>query len=575
MIMAFVKWHAFLIVLTFLSFFVRTLWLNLFPIGMTHDELNYIMNARSLFYSSQNIPWTASAIFSWGETQFDVVISELPAILIAPWIGLTKQTMFNARLPYAIVGTITIVIFYSLTKKLTGEPIARFAALALAVNPWSIHFNRTAFEINFAVMFYLLGIYFVISQKPRKIFLGLPFFVAGFLSYFGAKLIFLPLITISLIYHYFNQNKKPALKPHILFFTISLLFFLFYYFTLPYQPAGSRKGELILFNNHTFSETVNLERQQSLPNPLNNIFSNKVTVVGKTIINTYLEAFSTRFLFITGETRGAYSFWRHGPLYILDFPLIIFGLIALYTLKRKAFWFTLAVIALAPTISAIDLVEQSFVIRAALMFPMFMLLVGSGLYFIKNKLMYGKYLFWGISGLYLLFIANFMVLYFFRYPVYASEGFFLSERILASYVAHTQSLSPDTEIVVITPEPKIVFEEYLFFNNLYTATNAKKINEQMTRRDFSWMGVVFTNRCPDEKNKKIIIADQKQACGQKENGDLGIVQFADAGLIYLIKNDNLCNNYRLGNYYYPQSSGVLKIEELSREDFCKSWITRQ
>ncbi len=569
--MAFVKKHAFLISLIFISLLLRTWWLNLFPIGMAHDELNYVMNARSLFLSGNNIPWTASAIFSWGETQFDVVISELPAILISPWIGLTKLNMFNVRLPYAIVGTITILTFYFLIKKLTNIQIARFSALALAVNPWSIHFNRTAFEINFAILFYLLGIYLVISQKRKKILLGLPFFIAGFLSYFGAKLIFLPLIVITLIYGYLDQDKLSIKKPYIWFFAISLLFFLFYYFTLPYQPAGSRKGELIFFNNHFFSETVNLERQQSLPSPLNNIFSNKLTVLGKKIVNTYLQAFSTHFLFITGETRAAYSFWQHGPLYIIDFPFLILGVISLYTLKRRVFWYVLGIIALAPMVSAIDLVEQSYVIRAALMFPMFMALVGSGFYLIKNK-----FIKVGLIALYLISVANFLHLYFFRYPVYASEGFFLSDRILSNYIFRAQQHSPETEILIITSEPKIIFEEYLFFNNLYAGRDVKKINNKMKLKDFSWDKVDFSDKCPEEIGvNKIVITDQRYNCQEKENGDLGIVQLADAGLIYLIKNDKLCDNYELGNYYYPQSLKELKIENLEDESFCKSWITAQ
>lgn len=568
--MDFVKRHAFLIILVFLSLLLRTVWLNLFPIGMTHDELNYVMNARSLFWSGNNIPWTASALFSWEETNFDVVISELPAILISPWIGLTKLTMFNARLPYALVGTITILTFYFLIKRLTNIQIARLSALSLAVNPWSIHFNRTAFEINFAVMFYILGIYFVISQKRGKILLGLPFFIAGFLSYFGAKLIFIPLIVITLLYSFFDQ-KKLINKPYIWFFVISLLFFLFYYLTLPYQPAGSRKGELIFFNNHIFSETVNLERQQSLPSPLNNIFSNKLTVLGKKVINTYLEAFSSHFLFITGETRGAYSFWQHGLLYYLDFPLIILGIVSLYKHKKRVFGFVLGIIALAPTVSAIDLVEQSYVIRSALMFPMFMVLVGSGFYLIKNK-----FIKIAILVLYLLSITNFLHLYFFRYPVYAGEGFFLSDRILSSYVFRAQQQNPETEILIITSEPKIVFEEYLFFNNIYSGDDVKSINKKMRTENFSWNNVTFSNICPDRvENNKIIVTDQRYNCQEKENGDAGIVQLSDAGLIYLIKNDKLCTDYELINYYFPQSVDILEIENLSNKEFCINWITRQ
>lgn len=98
----------------------------------------------------------------------------------------------------------------------------------------------------------------------------------------------------------------------------------------------------------------------------------------------------------------------------------------------------------------------------------------------------------------------------------------------------------------------------------------------MKLKDFSWDKVDFSDKCPEEIGvNKIVITDQRYNCQEKENGDLGIVQLADAGLIYLIKNDKLCDNYELGNYYYPQSLKELKIENLEDESFCKSWITAQ
>lgn len=49
-----------------LAFILRTAWLNTFPAAITNDELEYIISAKSLFYTGQSIPFQPLGLFSWG-----------------------------------------------------------------------------------------------------------------------------------------------------------------------------------------------------------------------------------------------------------------------------------------------------------------------------------------------------------------------------------------------------------------------------------------------------------------------------------------------------------------------------
>ena len=64
--------HLFLVALVVLAAIPRLLWLDKLPPSLAYDELNYVLNAKSVFQSGHNIPWTALALFSWGEKNFDI-----------------------------------------------------------------------------------------------------------------------------------------------------------------------------------------------------------------------------------------------------------------------------------------------------------------------------------------------------------------------------------------------------------------------------------------------------------------------------------------------------------------------
>lgn len=573
----FLKNNLFLVILFLASLIVRFWKLDLFPISIIHDEINYVLNAKSLWNTGENIPWTASALFSWGEKNFDVVIAELPSILTSPWIGPLPLNHLNVRAPYALISSFSVVLLYLIAKELfKKEQIARLAGLIFAFNPWSIHFGRTALEVNFATFFFLLGTYFILLYNSWRIFWAFPAFLASFLSYLGAKLHFFPLILILLVWKYKTTGKKADKYPFFLFGLLAFLTVLVYFLTLNYQPTGKRAGELIFFNQEWASEIVNKERRQAIPNKGLNFFSNKATVILQRIGDVYLLAFSPVGLFAKGETVSVYSLWQHGQFYYLDFLLIFFGLLYVFAKYRKVFWLLVSIIASAPWVSSIDLVEKTFAVRAYPMFPFLALLAGIGFLYIKEQFPFGKYIVSVAAGLYILLILNFLNLYFFRYPIYSAERWFFSERLIAHYISLAEEAEDIDKIYIVTKEnPKWVFEEYLFYSGNYNdKASIQRMNKRIRERNFSWKKAVFLDKCPQDIGKKDVLILDRRICPRDEQGKHGIVDLKDAGTVLIIENDLLCKNLPLQRYSRVTDMKNLYIERQERTIFCKNWISQ-
>lgn len=569
----------FLIILLLVAAVPRLLWLDLLPISMAHDELNYVLNAKSQYQSGQNIPWTASALFSWGEKNFDVVISEIPSLAASVWVGPNSLSQFNARLSYAVMAIFSVIFVYLIARILLNETIAKIAGIFMALNPWNIHLGRTALELSPAVFFFLLGTYLLLKTDKYKIFLSLPIFICGFLSYLGAKLLFLPVITVLLIYK-FKIVKQGSKLPYLTYFLVSFIFFLIYFFTLSFQPAGSRKGELLIFSPDWSKSIVDSERLQAIPNPFLNLFSNKITVLSRKVADAYITAFSPASLFSKGEVISVYSTWEYGQLHYIDFFLIIIGFLALFIYFRHAFYLIISLIAVSPAASAIDLIHETYAVRSFTMFPLLIIVSAVGLWFIREKLKFGRSLFVIVGIFYLMSFLYFLHLYFFRFPIYSAERWFFSERLAASYARLAQNNPNINKVYIVTQEsPKWVFEDYLFYSGIYNSSDdVKRINKKMITRDFSDNKVEFLNKCPANlklDKGEVLIIDRRVDCGEKEAGNHGFVDLKDAGTVMIIENDMLCQDIPdLQRYSRVWSLKDLEIEQQNVEQFCKKWVSK-
>ncbi|MCX6704832.1 MAG: hypothetical protein NT162_00635, partial [Candidatus Woesebacteria bacterium] len=372
------------------------------------------------------------------------------------------------------------------------------------------------------------------------------------------------------------------LKKYLIFFgLISLVFVGYVFVATRNQSFKARSGEFYLPNQPEISVTVDTERKLAIQNPFNGLFINKATVYFNGFIEKYLNTFSVNTLFLNGETRAAFSYQTHGTFYLIDFLFIIIGLSGLFMINKKSWILLMGIIIGCSITSGLNVVENSYSQRAGLIYPFLAILSGIGvatfISMVKSKrieLLLSIF----IVVVYIVSLANLLHIYFIRFPIYASDGWFFQDRIVSKYISSSNEAFPDAKIFVYTPEPKIVFEEYLFYTNAYNKNSARSINKRMDAMDYFINNLVFSDKCPSENPYKdsIIIFDATFIC--KKFSELPnlvrITRLKDVNENYLIYNDKLCKNFELNKYILQSDYRDFSVEKQSSNEFCLNWITK-
>ena len=82
-------------------------------------------------------------LVAWGSGQ-----NALLSYLMMPFIAIFGLTTFSIRLPMAIIGGISLGIFYCLLKRMTNKKVAIIGLIFLAICPWHIMKSRWGLEIK-------------------------------------------------------------------------------------------------------------------------------------------------------------------------------------------------------------------------------------------------------------------------------------------------------------------------------------------------------------------------------------------------------------------------------------------
>lgn len=518
----------------------RFFYLDRFPVGISHDELEYILSAKSYFSQGTDLSGFSfpASIF---QTNTLGSISFLPALILSPYYGLISLNQFTARLPYIVINFITAFVFYLLVKKLfQNKNLALFSSIIFLANPWSFYLSRTASDTAFALLFYLLAINFVLDKSPKKLLLSFLFFVLGFFSYHGAKPILIPLVLICL----FCSKTKLNLKPKLLFLFGIVAFFGLYLLgsrLFPSSASQTRSQEILFLNKDLISQTVNTDRQTSLESPFKNIFINKITVSTEMFFQKYFSAFSPDTLFISGDSSGTYRFGRHGLFYLVDFIFIIIGLILLFKKYPNQAKFLSLLILISPLATAISTVGTSTVNRSFLLFPILIIFSSFGIYSVN------KYL----SLLIFISFTGFLYFYFFRFPVLGQENYFFSQRVIANYIVRNNT----SNIIVVDSEPREVFLETSFYSSKNKIENT-----------------TFTSTCPQDFNPKITYIIKSSICPLKMDHLKSINEEQFGGPLYYIINDSFCSSYPSQKYLRFHLTKDYLLEKLENSNFCQTWI---
>lgn len=552
------------ILIVLLALGTRTLFLDRIPTGVSNDELDYLLNAKSVYLSGSDISHT------WNPLSLTVPKSSFPQAEIAPlvtfWIvGPLPLSLFNSKLIYSLFSVGIVVLLYGITEELIGKKEAFVVGLVAAINPWLIFFGRTAYDTTLAVFFFLLALYILLLLRGWKILFAFPILMIAFYSYIGMKLLFIPYVLLVIAASWIRV-KKDAFWYSLLVLGCVVLF-CFYIFSVFHTP-GTRVSELATPQMSSIVSTVNSERKLSIHTPLTAVLSNKYVVYSKYLMDKYFNAFSPDFLFLHGDEKSQFTLWNHGVFYILDAIFLLIGFAILFAKNKKVLLLLIGLITIAPIPSVMSTVGNSYAIRSMLLIIPFVICIGVGIWGTIKRYHFTSI---PLILIYGMLFFNFVNIYFFQNPLYNSESFSFSGRVLSKYLSLTKG-----QVYIINGDPKTPFKEYLFYTNGLTKNTSNQVAAAYKDNNFSYNNRHFIT-CYQAENlppNSTLIYDNgcKKFSFSKNNH--AIAQLGDGGTIYTIRNDSICPTNILS--YYPRdiTFSDLNIERLSRGEFCRRFITR-
>lgn len=544
------------------------MFLNFVPTGITNDELHFILNAKSVYYTFTDISgkWNPLSL----STIPNEASSELTFLILAPLVGPLPINLFTARLPFVLFNLVSILLIYLISNKIFNPKISFYITLVTLLNPWNIFVSRTSFDAPIALFFYLLTFYLLIKLKKWYLLIAVVPALFAFYTYIGTKVIFLPFMLICTIYSYWYISSKKYFWPYLSFILSCTAIFVFFIYSIKHQPIGNRLTELTDPNSQQIINQVDIERNQTIDTPIKSLFSNRYTYYFFKFSQKYLNSFSPNVLFLNGDPTYLVSLWKHGYFYIIDFALIILGLCYLYNRSKSTFYLFVALLLISPLPEAVRVdIIPAYAFHSVLQFPLLSILTGLG---IVALIKISKYYIPVISLIYLISFVNFINTYLFQYPLYQPEGFNFSRQIVSSYLMR---LPINTSAYVITSEPESLFRNYLFYSNSYQKNQTATIQQQYStnnRQDFSINNLhfakSFNNLSPNDTVISAVEISPSQYTNQPKRT---IYRLASNTQLYEIYNDQVCQNQFSDTRYFPYFS-ELNVAILPTNQFCNLYI---
>lgn len=580
----------FWLIVLFLALMLRLYGLDLNPVGLMHDdELHEIINAKSLALTGLPAPGRVAGIISGNdECPGNCVYGELGSYILIPWMWIFPLSLFWSKIPFVLASVGLVFFTGKLFENLSNNSkIGILAGLAVAINPWAIHFGRTSYATIFSFTFYILSAYIFTRSKSYKsnLIIGILFSLVASLFYFGTKPI-MPLIIIWGIFYNLYQFKKHSLKFTSVLIAITILVIGGYLVLLSNSYAGRRFNELDISGVYDTKTLVDQQRRVSLEIPvLRDIAINKYMVEADLRIKSTLGFFSPTFLFLKSEgSTDNYYVSNHGYYYLIDAPFLVFGILALaFSFKKGLFILSLILLSITP--AAIKTTGDTvYALRTGLAYPLMSGVIAWGGYYLYGKLLafkkinLAKIFIVLITLVYIVSLSYFLIMYWYRTPIDKSMGWYHHKRILINYIQRLRQES-NKEIIVVTAQPTDTFNTFVFFSGLYNnRDNIIDINNVYRSRNYYYKGILFVNNCrditiQDLAQKKIIFIESVVKCDIDQTNTSKIANPRDGGGIYNIINDSLCFYYPKNKYPYPRYISDFKVEDLSKEKFCKMWIT--
>lgn len=376
--------------------FLRLYRLSVNPPSLFGDEMDVGFHAYSVLktgrdYYGNFLPLHFHSLAEW-RTPF-YLYSAVPTVAI--W-GISP---LGVRLPAAIFGVLGVLILYLLIKKIgvaifpgKQEGVALISALLMAVSPWHLQYSRAGFEVTEMLFFFLLGLwlFFKSLENSKWLWLSAVSFILMPWIYSTAKL-FTPLLLLFLFLLFRKEIFKYKRVDLIKTAVIGLILGLPLIYTTIFGGGAQRFNYISVFADPTTEASVGASRELAArirgetgagisPKLIDRVVYNKFTYWGEKIIQNYISAFSTNFLFVRGDPNPRQS-TGFGQFYRIEIIALILGLIFFFSSKFedkkiKAFVTFLLIAGAFPASLTVD--GGNHATRLIFLLPVFVFVISFG-----------------------------------------------------------------------------------------------------------------------------------------------------------------------------------------------------
>jgi hypothetical protein len=423
--------------LIIISIVTRFIALGATPAHLSNDEIGAAYDAYSI---SKTLRDEHNTFLPITFKSHGVYRSALAVYLLIPSVALLGNTDYAARLPSALLGSLSIVLVGLLVWELSRKKkLALLSSLVLAYSPWHISASRSAIEANLALFFVVLGIYlFIFGYLHDKKSAVLGSYASFAISLYGyyTEWGLTPLILVSLLFFYRKTiaTRKVNLYGLVLFLLLSFPLLADFINKLTTSRASTEllihepSVRTYLFNNY-------------------NIFL-KAQVLISAFIGKYSGYLNLKYIFFNGS-----HFLPNANPYqigIFLFPLVIPFLCGLVIIKKyfhEHSNFLYALFFITPIVPALSRGDVSSLRNLPSVIP-YSIIIASGLYFLYKKFIKKTLLKLTFSGLIIISFSYFAATYIYHYPIQRAEDFQYGFEQMSRFI---QQHYQDYEKIIIDP----------------------------------------------------------------------------------------------------------------------------
>jgi len=337
------------------------------------DEASFAYNAYSLTKTARDEygAFLPTRFKAFGENKLPVTIYTIAAF-VGP-LGLTEAT---SRLPFILIGILSPILFYALTKKLAGkEYIALLAAFLASISPWIQIMSRHIHE-NIIMLALVIGIIWLLYELQKKIhirkLLLLSLFIGiGLFTYHIGKVIAVFTLLWTAYLLLFKKENRAHIKRAAVIFIIPIILF---GITELMNPT-SRISNLLFTSNKGFTLSIEELRKEHGSRVIHNKVSKSISVLS----NQYLSYFSPEFLVRKGDNNARFGFEGISPITPVTYIFILVGLYFMFRNKEESRFLLVSLMITAPLSAALSWQEYS-ITRSFLLIIPFLIFASYGVY---------------------------------------------------------------------------------------------------------------------------------------------------------------------------------------------------